>query len=129
MKDFATTYGKTWHTWQVDRGDKVPLGPPQLMMAFTADGQVPNPPPAAAERRKRRAGLKAALSGLELALDLLYGPVYHRLLNGHAPLNEPRPVRMEQTKPSRNLCGRHQPFATCLAKVSRIVPSNSRRSS
>lgn len=25
---------------------------------------------------------------LELALDLLYGPIYHRLLHGHAPLNE-----------------------------------------
>ena len=57
MKDFASTYGKTWHTWQVDRGDPVPLGPPQLMMGFTADGQVRNPPPAAAERRQRRAGL------------------------------------------------------------------------
>jgi hypothetical protein len=40
MKDFATTYGKTWHTWQVDRGDPLPLGIPQLMMGFTADGQV-----------------------------------------------------------------------------------------
>jgi hypothetical protein len=26
--------------WQVDRGDKLPLGIPQLMMAFTADGQA-----------------------------------------------------------------------------------------
>src|SRR5438094_344079 len=34
------TYGKTWHMWQVDRGDKLPLGIPQLMMAFTADGQA-----------------------------------------------------------------------------------------
>jgi AcrR family transcriptional regulator len=25
---------------------------------------------------------------VELALDLLYGPLYHRLLHGHAPLNE-----------------------------------------
>jgi AcrR family transcriptional regulator len=25
---------------------------------------------------------------IELALDLLYGPVYHRLLHGHAPLSE-----------------------------------------
>jgi AcrR family transcriptional regulator len=25
---------------------------------------------------------------LEVALDLLYGPVYHRLLQGHAPLND-----------------------------------------
>jgi hypothetical protein len=27
-------------------------------------------------------------TNVELALDLLYGPVYHRLLHGHAPLNE-----------------------------------------
>lgn len=26
--------------WQVDRGDPLPLGPPQLMMAFIEDGQV-----------------------------------------------------------------------------------------
>ena len=25
---------------------------------------------------------------IEIALDLLYGPVYHRLLHGHAPLND-----------------------------------------
>jgi hypothetical protein len=40
MKELIGTYGKTWHTWQVDRGDKLPLGIPQLMMGFTADGQV-----------------------------------------------------------------------------------------
>jgi AcrR family transcriptional regulator len=27
-------------------------------------------------------------TNIELALDLLYGPLYHRLLHGHAPLNE-----------------------------------------
>lgn len=32
--------GKTWHTWQVDLGHQLPLGPPQLMMAFTQDGQI-----------------------------------------------------------------------------------------
>jgi AcrR family transcriptional regulator len=26
---------------------------------------------------------------VEVALDLLYGPVYHRLLHGHRPLNDP----------------------------------------
>jgi len=26
--------------WQVDRGDALPLGPPQLMGALTADGQL-----------------------------------------------------------------------------------------
>ena len=40
MNSLVGTYGKTWYTWQVDRGDKVPLGIPQLMMAFTADGQA-----------------------------------------------------------------------------------------
>jgi Protein of unknown function (DUF1264) len=40
MKVLIGTYGKTWHTWQVDRGDKLPMGIPQLMMAFTADGQA-----------------------------------------------------------------------------------------
>ena len=40
MKKLVGTYGKTWHTWQVDRGDKLPLGIPQLMMGFTADGQA-----------------------------------------------------------------------------------------
>ncbi|KAL4855172.1 Oil body-associated protein 1A [Chlorella vulgaris] len=40
MQKLCGTYGKTWHMWQVDRGDPLPYGPPQLMMAFTADGQL-----------------------------------------------------------------------------------------
>ncbi|RIB15314.1 hypothetical protein C2G38_1588577 [Gigaspora rosea] len=40
MEDLINTYGKTWHFWQVDRGDPLPLGPPQLMMAFTEDNQL-----------------------------------------------------------------------------------------
>ena len=40
MRDFVTTYGKTWYMWQVDRGDPLPLGLPKLMMGFTADGQA-----------------------------------------------------------------------------------------
>lgn len=39
MKELAPTYGKTIHTWQIDR-DILPFGPPQLMMSFTQDGQV-----------------------------------------------------------------------------------------
>jgi AcrR family transcriptional regulator len=38
--------------------------------------------------RARDRGEMAADSDLELTLDLLYGPVYHRLLHGHAPLTE-----------------------------------------
>lgn len=40
MRKLVNTYGKTWHLWQVDRGDPLPLGPAKLMMAFTAEGQV-----------------------------------------------------------------------------------------
>jgi Protein of unknown function (DUF1264) len=40
MQKLANTYGKTFHMWQVDRGDALPLGPPQLMSALTADGQL-----------------------------------------------------------------------------------------
>jgi hypothetical protein len=34
------TYGKTWHTWQIDRDTTLPIGIPQLMMGFTADSQL-----------------------------------------------------------------------------------------
>ncbi len=37
--DLVSTYGKTFHTWQIDRDD-FPYGIPQLMMGFTQDGQV-----------------------------------------------------------------------------------------
>lgn len=40
MKDLVDTYGKTIHTWQVDLHADLPLGAPQLMMGFTADGQA-----------------------------------------------------------------------------------------
>jgi hypothetical protein len=40
MEKLVSTYGKTFHTWQVDRGDTLPLGIPQLMMGFTSDGQL-----------------------------------------------------------------------------------------
>jgi AcrR family transcriptional regulator len=36
----------------------------------------------------RDRGEVAATTDLEVALDLLYGPIYHRLLHGHAPLTE-----------------------------------------
>jgi AcrR family transcriptional regulator len=33
-------------------------------------------------------GEVAARTDLDVTLDLLYGPIYHRLLHGHAPLND-----------------------------------------
>lgn len=40
MQKLVNTFGKTWHFWQIDRGDPLPFGPPKLMGAFTKDGQV-----------------------------------------------------------------------------------------
>ncbi|KAG2261918.1 hypothetical protein Bca52824_068997 [Brassica carinata] len=33
LQNIAKTYGKFWCTWQTDRGDKLPLGAPALMMS------------------------------------------------------------------------------------------------
>lgn len=40
MKEIAGLYGKTFHFWQTDRGDELPLGMPMLMGSFTEDSQV-----------------------------------------------------------------------------------------
>ena len=40
MESLVNTYGKTWHTWQIDRDTTFPMGIPQLMMGFTQDGQI-----------------------------------------------------------------------------------------
>jgi hypothetical protein len=53
--DLVTTYGKTFHTWQYDRDD-FPYGIPQLMMAFTEDGQADE---ALIRERDRRLGVSA----------------------------------------------------------------------
>ena len=40
MRDIMDLYGKTWHFWQVDRGDELPLGKPVLMGSLTHEGQL-----------------------------------------------------------------------------------------
>jgi AcrR family transcriptional regulator len=39
-------------------------------------------------RRAIERGEIPAVTKIEVAIDLLYGPLYHRLLHGHAPLND-----------------------------------------
>lgn len=53
FQDLVSTYGKTFHTWQYDRDD-FPYGVPQLMMAFTEDGQANQ---AMVAERDRRLGV------------------------------------------------------------------------
>nr|WP_256672648.1 OBAP family protein [Pseudomonas sp. v388] len=57
MNKLANTYGKTWHTWHTDKDKSLPLGVPQLMMGFTADGQAD---PAMVKARDERMGLDSA---------------------------------------------------------------------
>ena len=52
FRDLVSTYGKTFHTWQIDRDD-FPYGVPQLMMGFTQDGQIDE---ALLEARDKRLG-------------------------------------------------------------------------
>ncbi|KAI0180158.1 DUF1264-domain-containing protein [Hypoxylon sp. FL1284] len=40
MEHVVGLYGKVYHLWQTDRGDPLPIGPPQLMTSFIADGQI-----------------------------------------------------------------------------------------
>lgn len=40
MAEIVGLYGKTYHFWQVDRGDELPLGGAELMMSFTKNEQV-----------------------------------------------------------------------------------------
>ncbi|KAF2733596.1 DUF1264-domain-containing protein [Polyplosphaeria fusca] len=40
MEQVVLLYGKVYHLWQVDRGDVLPLGEPQLMTSFTGEGQM-----------------------------------------------------------------------------------------
>ncbi|KAK5327117.1 hypothetical protein LTR70_001591, partial [Exophiala xenobiotica] len=40
MREVAGLYGKTWHTWQFDRGDEVPIGHPTLIGSLTSHDQI-----------------------------------------------------------------------------------------
>lgn len=56
MEEVITLYGKIYHLWQVDRGDKLPLGEPKLMMSITSEKQVPGFWEKVEERDKRLGG-------------------------------------------------------------------------
>lgn len=40
MKEVVGLYGKTYHLWQIDRGDEIPLGEPKLMGSLTEARQL-----------------------------------------------------------------------------------------
>jgi len=71
MKELVLTYGKTWQTWHVDRNGQAPLGIPQLLMGFTAEGQID---PGRVAARDREAGLSSAARKARRS-DLPSGPI------------------------------------------------------
>jgi hypothetical protein len=40
MKAKMNSYGKTWHVWATDKGDKLPLGMPMLAWSFNREGEA-----------------------------------------------------------------------------------------
>jgi hypothetical protein len=80
MEQVLPLYGKTYHMWQIDRGDKVPLGAPQLMASFTSDEDVkkaePKGPQGLWERTKARFGVDP-MAKRELRKDLCPGHKIH----------------------------------------------------
>ncbi|KAJ4320089.1 hypothetical protein N0V94_003559 [Neodidymelliopsis sp. IMI 364377] len=53
MEEVVHLYGKIYHLWQTDKGDKLPLGPPQLMTSYTSAEQMPNFQKVIEDRDKR----------------------------------------------------------------------------
>lgn len=40
MSQVVELYGKAYHLWQPDKGDKLPIGEPKLMTSYIEDGQL-----------------------------------------------------------------------------------------
>jgi len=40
LENLVDTYGKIWHFWQIDRGDQLPMGTPQLMDSLLTSEEV-----------------------------------------------------------------------------------------
>jgi hypothetical protein len=54
MKSKINSYGKTWHLWATDQGDKLPLGAPMLAWSFNRDGEAK---PGLVEDRDNKLGI------------------------------------------------------------------------
>ena len=56
MEEVVQLYGKIYHLWQTDRGDKLPLGEPQLMTSYTEASQMKGGFEKVVEDRDKRFG-------------------------------------------------------------------------
>ncbi|BGP37316.1 hypothetical protein JCM10450v2_001225 [Rhodotorula kratochvilovae] len=103
MQELHTTYGKTIHTWAVDEHPDVPLGPPRLMMSFTADDQVD--PSIIAARDASEGTSQARKQALRAGyLDTSYEPAEGAdawMHGGKGLVFEPKEVDIVQPKPDK----------------------------
>lgn len=99
IASLVSTYGKTWHTWQIDRNAALPLGIPQLMMGFTADGQLASDRIANRDKalgistmdvKKARADLAASAPPSDPAADQWKDGMTHQLVLNEMPLKNKR---------------------------------------
>ena len=57
FKGKMNSYGKTWHVWATDQGQRMPLGDPMLAWSFNRDGEER---PGMVEDRDKRFGVSTA---------------------------------------------------------------------
>lgn len=57
MKRKINSYGKTWHSWATDRGDRLPMGDAMLAWSFSRDNELD---PALLARRDQALGIDTA---------------------------------------------------------------------
>jgi hypothetical protein len=57
MRGKMNSYGKTWHVWATDQGDKLPVGEAMLAWSFNRDGEAK---PGLMEKRDKALGINTA---------------------------------------------------------------------
>ncbi|UZJ53997.1 hypothetical protein CBS101457_003317 [Exobasidium rhododendri] len=79
MEELVNWVGKTYHFWQVDRGDELPYGAPQLMMSVTQDSQMSS---SKVQERDSKYGVDSAYKK-ELRKDIALPPTPDGIDSAH----------------------------------------------
>ena len=125
MKKLIGTYGKTWHTWHTDLQKALPLGVPQLMMGFTADGQgdIPRMVPRATSASASQRGEAEDRADIPRP----HRPGCRRLAAGAGiPVRRPAPQRASvaarrRARAAAAAARRRAPLGTASAEVARFA--------
>ncbi|CAG7887017.1 unnamed protein product [Brassica rapa] len=77
LKNLAKSYGKFWCTWQIDRGDRLPLGAPSLMVS-PQDVSLGRIKPELVKKRDEEHGIST--ESLKPSREGIYGPEKKNLI-------------------------------------------------